>query len=104
MSHDNTLRFRIGIINDFQGTLTVVDYRRFGEVTFVDAFEIKKGRDPLDSSSGIYVFFNYEKVGMFKVKEEARNFILEMLEKAPAEIKKEKVLFNEYLLRFYGRH
>ena len=99
MSHDNALIFRIGLINDFQGVKTFVDYRRFGIVTSVDACEIKYKKERLDNSSGIYIFFNYEKIGFFKKKEEARKFILNMLDESPKEVNKEYDIFANYLLR-----
>ena len=65
----------------------------------MDAFEVHQGRKPLDSTSGIYIFLNYKKIEIFKVKEQARDFILKMIETAPAEVNKEREIFLDYLLK-----
>lgn len=63
-------------MNDFKGTLAIVDYKRFSQVKILDAF-ITPHEDLKDPC--ITVFLNYKIVGKFYKKQEAKEFIVKLI-------------------------
>ncbi len=71
------------MINDFQDSFSFVDYKRYGALQLFDA-SLAKGENP-DHTGEIVVFLNYDIVGRFKSKQQARALIENLIREAPAE-------------------
>lgn len=100
MDFNNSIRYRIGIINDFNGEFAFVDYRKFGENVFLDACWIKsEHKGYVVAKDSIGVFLNFNMVGDVKSKAEAARIIDRLIEESPTDTKKEFLLFKDYLTR-----
>lgn len=94
------LRYRIGIINDFKATTTVVDYQKWGIMTQLDAFEVGgQHRGYQESADGIWIFLNFERVAMVKSKTEAVSILNKLVQNCPREFlsdleKEKEILFK----------
>lgn len=100
-TYDNiVLRYRIGIINDFKATTTVVDFQKWGIMTQLDAFEIGgQHRGYQESADAIWIFLNFKKVAVVKSKAEAIGILNKLIQGCPSESKSDFEEYKEILFR-----
>lgn len=78
------IRYRIGIINDFQNVFAYIDYQDWGPVQQWGCFRGGNGHPGFQQSTdSIGVFLNFKLVGEYKIKEEAEKKVQELLLEAP---------------------
>ena len=83
-------RYRIGLINDYQGVWSYIDYQTWGEPTQAVsqcALRVKgehRGYQIADDS--ICVFLNFKQLGEFKDKASAIKLIEKLLLEAPVNL------------------
>ena len=98
MIFNNSIRYRIGIINDFKSVFAYVDYKKFGIVEILDACAITtEHRGYNITKDSIGVFLNYKLVGETKSKAEALKMVEALIEKAPLEAKRDLTEQKYYL-------
>lgn len=91
---ENFIRYRIGVINDFRGEFSSIEYLEWQKDVFKwAAFKVGSPPKYQEPSSHIHVFLNYQLVGKFKSNQEAQHCINQLLKKAPADFSE----FSNYL-------
>lgn len=82
------LRYRIGKINDYHNSYSVVDYQSYSDKLEIwDAFKVSSAhRGYALAEDSIAVFLNFKKVGDFKTNEEADALIAKLLSEAPVDL------------------
>ena len=75
------IRYRIGIINDFQDSFSFISYKVYGRLEIYDASR-SAGNEKIQDAK-IYVFLNLKKVGEFKSKSEAVSMVRRLIAEAP---------------------
>lgn len=102
VTYDNVvLRYRIGIINDFKATTTVVDFQKWGIMTQLDAFEIGgQHRGYQNREDTIWIFLNFKKVAVVKSKSEAVGVLNKLIQDCPPESKSDFEEYKEILFRY----
>lgn len=100
-TYDNiVLRYRIGIINDFKETTTVVDFQKYGIVEILDAFQVGgQHRGYQVKEDAIHIFLNFKKVAVVKSRSEAVSTIRKLIQGCPAEAKSTFDEYEEILFR-----
>jgi hypothetical protein len=94
------VKYRIGILNDFKDTKTVVDFQKYGQMEVVGAFEIGgQHRGYQLKEDSIWIFLNYQKVAEVKSKAEAIGILRKLIKDCPPEAKSTFAEFEEILFR-----
>lgn len=95
------MRYRIGIINDFKETTTVVDFQKYGIVEILDVFQVGgQHRGYQVKEDAIHIFLNFKKVAVVKSRSEAVSTIRKLIQDCPSEAKStfeehEEILFRD---------
>ena len=95
---EDNVFYRIGVINDYRSSFSFIEYRKFGILESWSAGSFRdthRGFEIKDDC--ISVFLNYQKVGVFKSKEQANQKIKELINK----YQKELTDFEHYLITWY---
>ena len=89
------MKYRIGIINDFKDTTTVVDYQKYGIMQSLQAWEVggNNHRGYQLKEDAIWIFCNFQKVAVVKSRSEAVSVLNKLIANCPQEAKKD---FEEY--------
>lgn len=91
------MRYRIGVIDDFNSTFAFIDYRTFGDgrMQVWDACKISTAhRGHALSTDSIAVFLNFNKLGNFKIREEADRLINKLILDSPVDLSQYKEVFE----------
>ena len=93
-------RYRIGIINDFTNKTAFVDYRNYNNNLIILDVSIvgSKHKGYIESKDSIGIFLNFSLIKEFKIKEEARNFIIQLIKDSPTEFKQEFELYGKDII------
>ena len=95
------MKYRIGILNDFKETKTVVEYQKYGPMEIVDAFEIGgQHRGYQLKEDSIWIFLNYQKVAEVKSRAEAVGILRKLIVNCPPEAKSTFAEFEELLFKY----
>lgn len=91
------MRYRIGVLNDFKNSHTVIDYQEFGVLKVWDAWNTSgEHRGYQVAEDNIYVFLNFKQVMKTKSYEEANGMINRLLREAPVDLSE-----LEFYMRMY---
>lgn len=94
------MRYRVGVINDFHETTTVVDFQKYGQMQILDAFRVGgQHRGYQVKEDAIHIFLNFKKVATVKSRSEAVSILTKLIASCPKESLSDFEEFKEILFR-----
>lgn len=84
--------YRIGMINEFKGIHSFLEYREYGELRILNV-SCCQGTDNTDSGD-IYIFLNFNRVGIFKKKSDALGCINKLIAESPINARKDFIAYK----------
>lgn len=100
-AYDNVLvRYRVGVINDFNNTRSFMDYQQFGIMYCFAACSVgTEHRGYQVKDDAIYVFLNFKKVGIFKSRSEALALVQKLIDDCPKQCKKDFITYGDTITK-----
>lgn len=84
---EETIFYRIGVINDFKNEFAFIEYRDYGELKIWNSCAVRcEHRGHQLAKDSIGVFLNFELVGEFRSFDEANALIRKLIAQAPTDL------------------
>lgn len=89
----------MAVVNDIRNVTAFIDFKKFGEVEYVDICQTKEQKDKISNNDGIGIFLNFDKILFTKTKLNAINELNRLINECPNEAKKDFEKYKEILFR-----